>query len=389
MSIFKESLPSSLKNYPYTLISKIGDSQNTERIMSQKIHSVILGTGHYLPELVVKGSDFLDNEFLDRSGEKIQANNSDIIEKFYGITGIAERRYAPEGILASDLGFFAAEKAIEDAGIDKETLDYIIVAHNFGDVRKSNGRVDTLPTLAAKVKQKLKIENPWCVAYDLPFGCPGWVEGMIQANYYIKSGDAKKVLVIGTETLSRVIDPHDRDSMIYADGAGATIMGATDEETGIMAHLTRSDTLNHALLLRMAESYKKDYGKDIFIKMEGRKLYNYALTHVPPLVKKCIEKAGVELSDIKKVLIHQANEKMDEAMLSRLFKSYGLSEVSEGIMPMIIKNMGNNSVATVPVLLDKIRRGELKDHSIEPGDHIIFASVGAGMNCNAIVYKAT
>lgn len=356
--------------------------------MSQKIHSTILGTGHFLPENIVKGSDFLEHKFLNKKGEAFELENDQIIEKFYGITGIAERRYADDNHVASDLGLLAAKSAIKNAQIDKEELDYIIVAHNFGDVKKGNVRVDCMPTLASRIKQKLQIENPYCVAYDLPFGCPGWVEAMIQANYFIKSGDAKKILIIGTETLSRVVDPHDRDSMIYADGAGATVLGATDSGDGIIAHLTRSDTINHGKLLWMGESNKEDYGDDIFIKMEGRKLYNYALTHVPNMVKKCIEKAGIELSEVKKLLIHQANEKMDEAMLQRLFKLYGECNIPEGIMPMIIEKMGNNSVATVPVLLDKILRGDLENHEINSGDYVIFVSVGAGMNCNAIVYKA-
>jgi len=108
---------------------------------------------------------------------------------------------------------------------------------------------------------------------------------------------------------------------------------------------------------------------------------------VPPLVKKCIEKAKVEVTDIKKILIHQANEKMDEAMVYRLFKSFGIREVPEHIMPMVIEKMGNNSVATVPVLLDLIRQGTLDNHAFNKGDLIVFASVGAGMNCNAIVYR--
>lgn len=357
--------------------------------MSSTIRSKIIGTGHFLPAQVVKNEDFLNHQFLTTEGAAFGSDNSTILEKFHKITGIKERRYAKDEWVASDLGFFAAEKAIADAQIDAETLDYIIVAHNFGDVDSQNKRVDCMPSLAARIKQKLKIANPYCVAYDVPFGCPGWVECMIQANYYIKSGDAKNILVIGTETLSRVTDPHDRDSMIYADGAGATVLTTTTEaETGILAHLTRSDTLEHAGLLWMGQSYKKDYDQDeLFIKMEGRKLYEYALTHVPPLVKKCIEKAKVEVTDIKKILIHQANEKMDEAMVYRLFKSFGIREVPEHIMPMVIEKMGNNSVATVPVLLDLIRQGTLDNHAFNKGDLIVFASVGAGMNCNAIVYR--
>ena len=109
-------------------------------------------------------------------------------------------------------------------------LDYILVAHNFGDVTEDNRRSDFVPTLAARVKHKLGIENPTTIAYDLPFGCPGWLQGVIQADYYLRSGDAKRVLVIGAETLSRVCDPHDRDSMIYADGAGAILLEARESD---------------------------------------------------------------------------------------------------------------------------------------------------------------
>src|SRR5690606_2262471 len=106
------------------------------------------------------------------------------------------------------------------ANIDKETLDYIIVAHNFGDILKNNQKSDMVPTLAARVKHKLQIKNPYTVAYDLPFGCPGWLQGLIQADYYLKSGDAKRILIIGAETLSRISDPHDIDSMIFSDEIG-------------------------------------------------------------------------------------------------------------------------------------------------------------------------
>lgn len=117
-------------------------------------------------------------------------------------------------------------------------MDYIIVAHNFGDVDANNKRSDFVPSIAARVKYKLEIENLYIVAYDLPFGCPGWLQGIIQADYYIKSGDAKRILVIGSEVLSRVCDPHDRDSMLYADGAGAVIIEAKENNVpvGILAY---------------------------------------------------------------------------------------------------------------------------------------------------------
>jgi len=128
--------------------------------------------------------------------------------------GIEERRYIKDELLNSDIAFYASEKAIEDAKIDKETLDYIIVAHNYGDVKHNTEQSDTVPSIASRVKHLLQIKNPKCVGYDLLFGCPGWIEGVIQAKAFIASGLAKRCLVIGTETLSRVIDKHDRDSMI-------------------------------------------------------------------------------------------------------------------------------------------------------------------------------
>ncbi|WP_069130188.1 3-oxoacyl-ACP synthase III family protein [Rhodohalobacter halophilus] len=357
--------------------------------MAQQIRTVITGTGSYIPDRIVPNSEFLKADFLEKNGAPFEKSNKETVKKFREITGIEERRYADDSMLASDMGSKAAEKALEMSGLDREQLDYIIVAHNFGDVRADNRRVDMVPSLASKVKYHLGIKNPCCVAYDLPFGCPGWLQGVIQASYYIRSGDVTSVLVIGTETLSRICDPHDRDSMIYADGAGAVILEAKqgDKPVGILSHAARTDTETQAFYLEMSRSYKPDSDNTLYLKMDGRKLYQYALTNVPGMVKESIEKAGLDLTDIHKVLIHQANEKMDEAILQRLFKLYGESEVPKNIMPMTINKLGNTSVATVPTLLDLILRKRLPGHSINPGDHIIFASVGAGMNINSVVYR--
>lgn len=354
------------------------------------IYSVIKGSGSYLPSVVVKNEDFLHHVFLDNQGVKQPKPNAQIISKFQEITEIEERRYLSPELNTSDMAFFAAEAALIDAKIDPETLDYIIVAQNFGEILDHNRKSDFIPTIASRVKHMLKIENPNCVAYDLPFGCPGWVQGVIHADYFIKSGDAKRALVIGAETLSRIIDPHDIDSMIYSDGAGAVILEGvkSKEPIGILCHKTRTDTLTQAHLLRMDVSYNSEFKDDtLFLKMNGRKLYEYALNTVPGVVKQAIDKAGLDVSQIHKVLIHQANAKMDEAIMQRTMKLYGIDEIPQGLMPMIISKMGNNSVATVPILYDKIVRGELQDHSFHSGDHLVFASVGAGMNVNAFVYK--
>jgi len=359
------------------------------------IYSIITGTGSYIPERVVKNEDFLSHEFCDANGKRYNKSNSEIIKKFEGITGIKERRYVSDDLVTSDIAYLAAKDALESSGSDKETLDYIIVAHNFGDVRAGNKRSDFVPTLASRVKHKLKIENPRTIAYDVPFGCPAWLQGVIQVNYYLKSGDAKKAMVIGAETLSRVSDPHDRDSMIYSDGAGATILEAirSQDPVGILSHATRTDALEHAFLLRMDESYGPDCqtrfgpGSDLLLKMNGHKLYEYALKTVPLVVKESIDKAGLGITDISRALIHQANEKMDEAIMQRLFKLYGRKEVPKDIMPMTISWLGNSSVATLPTMLDLILKGKLDGHGLASGEHIIFVSVGAGMNVNSVAYK--
>ena len=141
----------------------------------------ITGTGSFRPSIIIENSNFEKNTFLNTDGSIIEGPNEVIIEKFKSITGIEQRRYAKKELNTSDLGHLAAAKAIENAGIDKETLDYIIFAHNFGDVSPGKIQGDTLPSLATRVKHKLDIKNPKCIAYDMLFGCPGWIEGVIHA----------------------------------------------------------------------------------------------------------------------------------------------------------------------------------------------------------------
>lgn len=350
--------------------------------------SIITGTGSYIPSIKKENDKFLKNRFLNADGTEINNSNDIIIEKFKSITGIEERRYAEDQYNTSDLGFFAAEKAIEDAGIDREELDYIILAHNFGDVKSAAIQSDILPSLATRVKYRLGIQNPNCVAYDILFGCPGWVEGVIQAQAFIKADIAKKVLVIGAETLSRVVDKHDRDSMIYSDGAGACIVEkGNGQASGIISHATQTFTAEEAYFLFFGNSYDKNEHPDVrYIKMHGRKIYEFALTHVPRAMKAALDKSGIPIEDVKKVFIHQANEKMDEAIIKRFFRLYKMKE-PEGIMPMSIHKLGNSSVATVPTLLDLVLKGNIKDQEVNKGDVIILASVGAGMNINAVVYR--
>jgi 3-oxoacyl-[acyl-carrier-protein] synthase III len=353
--------------------------------------SVITGTGSYIPPVVQLNEAFIDHSFFNESGQLLADPSSTIIKKFEQITGIAERRYAPNDMTASGIAAIAAQQAIEDCKIDPESLDQIIVSHNFGDVKHRAIQMQAVPSLANRVKHLLGIQNPSCIAYDILFGCPGWVQSVIQTDAYFKAGMAKKALLVGTETLSRVIDSHDRDSMIFSDGAGACIMEyrevEEDDGPGILGSSAQTHSIDEAWYICMGKSYSANGDNTEYIKMNGRKVYEYAMKHVPTAMKDCLDKSGVSIDQLKKVFIHQANEKMDEGIIKRLYQLYGIIDIPADIMPMSIHWLGNSSVATIPTLYDLVLKGSVDAHALSKGDIILFASVGAGMNINAVCYR--
>jgi len=353
--------------------------------------SVITGTGSYIPPFIQSNQAFAKQIFYSENQQPLNTPPEEVVGKFKQITGIEERRYTTDDLNASDIGSLAAQAAITDSGIDPETIDQVIVAHNFGNVIKHTIQTDAVPSLASHIKHAVGIRNPNCVAYDILFGCPGWVQGLIQADAFFKAGMAKKALVIGTETLSRVIDMYDRDSMIFSDGAGAAIVEykeTTNEGPGILSAAAQTHSLEEVDYISMGKSFYPDSDPSIrYIKMKGRKVYEYAMKHVPAAMKDCLEKSGVPIHQLKKVFIHQANEKMDEGIIKRIYQLYGIHEVPDKIMPMSIHWLGNSSVATIPTLYDLVRKNQLTFHQLSPGDVIMFASVGAGMNLNAVCYR--
>ena len=355
------------------------------------VKTVITGTGSYIPTVTKTNSEFSEQAFFSEHSECMQLAPGVIIDKFQKITGITQRRYVTEELNTSDIASIAVKKAVEDSNIDVETIDQIIVAHNFGNVITNTIQTDAVPSIASRVKHYLQIKNPKCVAYDLLFGCPGWIQGVIHADAFFKAGIAKNALVIGAETLSRVIDKYDRDSMIFSDGAGAVVLQQKESDehgSGILHSCALSHSMDEVFYINMAKSYYPDSDKAIrYIKMKGRKVYEYALKYVPLAMKECIDKSGVKIEEVKKIFIHQANEKMDEAMVEALYKLYGYNKSPENIMPMSVHYLGNSSVATVPTLFDLVLHGKDDNHTIEAGDVVVFASVGAGMNINAVCYR--
>ena len=350
------------------------------------IRSLITGTGAYIPTLPVTNEDFLSSKFYNPDQTPVSHPTETTIRKFAAITGIQQRLYAAPGMTASLMGLEAARQALDQAQIDPERLDQIIVAHNYGDMAYKGAPRDQVPSLAARIKQGLGIQNPYCIAYDVIFGCPGWLLALSQADQAIRSGAASSILVIGTETLSRVIDTSDRDAMIFADGAGACILTKTDAKRGFLHSIARSDTQTEASYIYSHQANDGSESSPLFIKMKGHKVYEYALREVPSAMQKCLNESGRSIDELKMVFIHQANEKMDEAILREFYKLYGKTPPAY-VMPMNIRWMGNSSVATIPTLLHQVLSEELQGYRLQPNDLILLASVGAGMHINAVVYQ--
>ena len=352
--------------------------------------SSIKGSGHALPKHVVKNDAFLDHSFYTKTGEKIPKATKDIVEKLEEISGIRERRYIGKEEESIDLLKDAALKAIADAKLSPNELEGIIVAHNAGNARSNRGDCfHTVPNVAALLKNTLGVANKHCPAYDILFGCPGWVEGMIQAHRMIRLGEAKHVLVCGIEVASRFLDPFDVDSMLMGDGCGAVVLSKDDATEGIVAHATFShaqEDLNNIVLDR---SIKADHPGNQYFKMQGQQVYKYATTYLPEVIKKALDQADLSPNDIDYFFFHQANAKMLRVIahnLMRLFDSAD-SEYAHKI-PSNIATTGNTSVATVPTLFDMVKNKQMEGFELKAGQTYVFASVGAGMHCNAFVYKA-
>lgn len=353
------------------------------------INSIIVGTGTYLPKKIVPNIAFTKNQFIKKTGQVVNKASIDIINKLEQISGIKQRRYLADDTNTAQIGAYAGEAAIQDSGVAKEDIDQIIVAHNFGNLPSGECRSYLLPNLAALIKKEIGIKNPKCKAVDLLFGCPGWIEGLIQAHYILQSGRAKNILVIGVDSMSRILDEHDLDSMLFGDGAGAAVLQAeeSNEKRGILAEETYSHCEEEVEYLTMGKSNHPEKNKRLYIKMQGKNVYKYAVNNVPGLVSECLNKASVQIQQVAKFLFHQANEKMIMAIAERIFKQHNYEASAEKVLPLTVQDLGNTSVATVPTMLDLIMKNKMPNHQLHTGDTVVMASVGAGMHCNCLVYK--
>ena len=324
----------------------------------KKIKASITAVGSFLPEKILNNADL----------EKIVDTNDDWITTR---TGIKERRYATNEENSSDLAAKAALKAIENSNIDPETLDYIIVAHNFGDTDFGSKQSNSLPSVASKVKTILGIKNPKCVAYDILFGCPGWVEGVIQASAFMKAGMASKCLVIGTETLSRVIDKSDRDSMIFADGAGAVVLSA-DNTTGIKHSKLFSDG-SYLSSLHVNNNSIDELGT---IQMEGNEVFKIAVNRLSDLAEETLNECNMSSEDLTWMVPHQANIRIIKAVAKRI------KLPMEKVIQTLDKH-GNTSAASIPLALDV----GVRDGRIKKGDTLLFEGIGGGFSWGSVLLE--
>lgn len=353
------------------------------------INSVIKGTGSLLPEMLVPNSHFESNEFYDRAGNRVEKSNAEIIDKLETITGIRERRYIPFDEDSTRLMTGASQRALDDAGIDAGQLSGIIVAHNAGNMIPQTGAFHTVPNLAAALKHLLDCKNYNCFAYDILFGCPGWLQAVIQAHQSILSGDSTHILVTGLEVASRLLDPHDVDSMILADGCGACVVSRSDTGSGgVLSYSTYSHAQDDNRIIFLGESNKPGVEGSCYFHMNGREVYKYATEWVPKVIKDALDKAKIGISEVDIFLFHQANAKMLCAIAKNLADLCGLPHNAfDGKIPSTIEFLGNTSVATIPTMLDLIKKNELDGYAISKGQIAVMASVGAGMHCNALVYQ--
>lgn len=350
------------------------------------ITSVIAATGACGSLQAVGPEHFLDRTFLSMDGNPLPAATADTIRKVGEISGIRQRLLAPANKVCSDLAAEAGKGALDQAGFDPEQLDLILVAHIFGDIGMDGTPTLTLPNLAATVKHKLGIRDPRCMAVDVIHGCAGWIEALTQADARIRSGQIKSALVIGADCISRAMDPCDRDSLLFADGAGACLLVASRSgHEGIVAQRSASWCGPELSYLSMSQGVLDQ--ERWFMRMDGRKVFQHACNQVPLLVKEMLDEQELTPLDIRYFVFHQANEKILACMARHLRELYPGSHLPPEAIPMNISDHGNCSTATVPTLLHQLATGDLVEAPPKPGDLIVLASVGAGMHANAVLYR--
>lgn len=315
----------------------------------------IIGTGSAVPEQIVTNEDL--SKIVETSDEWISSRS-----------GIKERRVAKEETTTS-LAILAGKRALENAGVTAEEIEVIIVATCTPDY--------FFPNTACQVQEAIGAKH--AVAFDLSAACSGFLFALSTAQAYIKGGIYQKALIVGAETMSKMIDWSDRSTcVLFGDGAGAAVVSA--EETGVLELVQKSNGAGKGVLSCKAretrnllnhESETKEY-----LYMEGQPVFKFAVKTVPECVEEVLKKAEVKKEEIRYYILHQANSRIIQSVAKRL-------KEPEEKFPMNLSLYGNTSAASIPILLDEMNRNGM----LNRGDKLVLSGFGAGLTWGAVLLE--
>jgi 3-oxoacyl-[acyl-carrier-protein] synthase-3 len=323
------------------------------------MRSVIRGIGSFLPERIMTNAEMSD--LVDTSDAWIQER-----------TGICERHIAAEGEFTSDLGYAAARAALSDAGMSADDIDLIVVATSTPDL--------TFPSTATIIQEKLGMRHG--AAFDVQAVCSGFIYGVHVTNALLKSGGAKRALLIGAETFSRILDWTDRGTcVLFGDGAGAVVIEAVEggdpvagDSSGILQTFVRSDGAHRDMLyVDGGPSRTQTVGH---LRMLGNQVFKHAVTDIAQVIRDCAEQASVEIADIDWFVPHQANQRILNAVAKRL-------RLRPEQVISTVANHANTSAASVPLAMDVA----VKDGRIKKGDLVMLEAFGGGFTWGAALFR--
>jgi len=319
-----------------------------------KFNSAIIGTGSYLPKRILTNAEL--STLVDTSDEWIVSR-----------TGIKQRHIAAEGEFTSDMAYMAAKHAIDSANISLEEIDLIIVCTTSAD--------RSYPSVAVQVQAKLGLRN--IPAFDLQAVCSGFVYGLSVADSFIKAGNAKNVLVIGAESMSKLVDWQDRNTcVLFGDGAGAVVLKAEDssEKKGIISFKIHADGCYESILHTDGGiASTKTAG---VTKMVGKEVFKHAVEKMSQVIIDLLEKTGYKKEDVTWIIPHQANARILDAIATRL-------DFPKEKMVMTLDMQANTSAATIPLALDHhVKAGKIKSN-----DLIIFTALGGGLTWGGVIMR--
>ncbi len=329
--------------------------------LSQRKYAKILGTGSYLPANKVTNADI--TEMLAKDG----IETSD--EWIFSRSGISARHFAADGELTSDLALKASQKAIEAAGIDANDIDLIILATSTPD------NLGGFPSTACVLQDKLGIKNG-CAAFDVQAVCSGFAYSLAVADNFVRSGMYQKILIVGAETFSRILNFKDRGTcVLFGDGAGAVVIGASDEP-GILATAMHADGSHRDILCVPGRTDNGALEGSAFLVMDGQAVFKLAVKVLEQVAQEVLEKANLMPADIDWLIPHQANIRIMEGTAKKL-------GIDRDHVVVTVHDHGNTSAASIPLALDTaIRAGQVKR-----GQHLLMEGVGGGFTWAAALVK--